>query len=298
MTDNKTRGMLLIVGAMICFSLSDAMVKYISASLPAIEISFFRYVVFVIMAWGFVWKTGDRVRVRAPGSQIVRGLMMVCSALTFMISIRTLPMAEAATIGFVSPVLITILSVPMLGEKVGLRRWVAVLIGLAGVMLVARPGTAAFQPAAAFTFVSALAWSIGAVLTRRMSGTDAATTLVWTSSIGLAVMTVLLPFDFVWPDPPALGLALLMGAVATIGQYLLIMAYRYADASLLAPFSYTQLVWATILGYTIFGALPDLWTGVGAAIIVASSIASARSERRGTGTNTGAGSKRFADSTT
>lgn len=273
--------MLFVLGAMTLFSCSDALAKHLGGYLPPVEIAFIRYAVFTIFACAMAWRSNARVMARAPVLQIARGLLLVCAALSFITCIRTMPMAEAAAIGFVSPVLMTALSVPILAERVGWRRWAAVLAGLLGVLVVARPGGAAFQPAAVLSFIAALTWAMGVVLTRRMAGADTApTTLLWTAGAGLVVMAVLLPFDAVLPSPGVLALAVLLGTVASAGQYLLILGYRMADASLLAPFSYTQLVWATLFGWLIFGALPDGWTVAGAGIIVASSIVAARAERR------------------
>ena len=278
--DNPARGITLIVFAALFFSLSDAMAKYLSAWLPAVEIAWIRYIVFVIYAWLLLRRSGGRVRVRNPLLQVARGLMLVGSAVTFMVSIRTLPLAEAATIGFGSPLLITILSVPFLGEVVGLRRWIAVTVGLLGVMVVVRPGTAAFQPAALFTIASSACWAVAIILTRKMSGADAAATLLWSAGSGLAVLSTLLGFEFVLPTAAQIVFCLILGVVASTGQYLMVLAYRHASASLLAPFTYVQLLWATMAGWMFFGAWPDRWTLVGAVIIVGSGVYAAQAERR------------------
>jgi drug/metabolite transporter (DMT)-like permease len=190
-------------------------------------------------------------------------------------------MAEAAAVSFASPILITVLSVPVLAEVVGLRRWMAVAAGLLGVLVVVRPGTAAFQPAALFALASSVCWSTASVLTRKMAaGERATTTLLWSAVSGFVVLSAMLPGQAIWPAPAHLALAVVLGVVASSGQYLLVLAYRYAAASLLAPFSYLQLIWATVLGWLVFGALPDGMTLLGAAIIVASGLYTAGRERR------------------
>lgn len=277
--DTQLRGILLIVAATICFSTSDTMAKVLSAHLPAAEIAWIRYVVFVGLAAGLVRRSRAGMRMRNPWLQVVRGLGLVGSAVFFMLSLRSLPLAEAATISFVSPVLITILSVPLLGEVVGLRRWAAVAVGLLGVLVVVRPGTAAFQPAALFGLASSLAWAVAVIITRKMSGANAAAMLLWSALTGLAVLTLMLPFVFVRPTLWELGFGMLLGVVASTGQYLMVYAYRYAGASMLAPFSYAQLIWAVIAGYVVFHALPDGWTLAGGAIIAASGLAAARSRK-------------------
>ena len=189
-------------------------------------------------------------------------------------------MAEAATISFISPLLTTLLSVPILGEVVGIRRWGAVVAGLAGVTVVMRPGMTGFQPAALFGVASSFCWSLALVITRRMSDTErTATTLLWSAGVGLLVLTVLLPFDASMPTAGQLALALVLGVLASTGQWIVVLAYRHAGASLLAPFSYTQLLWAIAAGWLVFGTLPDRWTLTGAAIIVASGVYTAHREQ-------------------
>lgn len=280
--ENPLRGIALMLGATICFSGSDAMAKYLGQFLPVTEIIWIRYATFVAMAVGIYAGFGrPRLRVRGPAVQILRGLGVVGSAVFFVFGLRLLPMADAASINFVSPLLITLLAAPMLGEVVGLRRWIAVAAGMLGVLIVVRPGPGALQIGAGFILLSALCWAVGSILTRRLSGVDhAATTLLWTALSGFVVLSVLLPLDFVWPRTGHLLLTLAMGVVASCGQMLMVLAYRHAGASVLAPFSYAQLLWSSSLGYLVFGAMPDRWTLVGAVVIVGSGLYAANSARR------------------
>ncbi len=277
--ENPLRGILLFVVATMCFSTSDTMAKVLSATLPAIEIAWIRYVVFVSLAAILVARSGLGLRVRKPGWHVLRGLGLVGSAIFFMVSLRHLPLAEAATIGFASPLLITALSVPFLGEVVGRRRWAAVIVGLLGVIVVVRPGTAAFQPAALFGLASSLSWAVATILTRKMAGQHPAAMLLWSAVTGLVVLTVLLPFVFVWPSAWDVGLALVLGVVASAGQYLMVLAYRHAAASMLAPFSYMQLLWAVVGGWLVFRTLPDVWTLGGGVIIAGAGYIAAKSGR-------------------
>ena len=175
--------------------------------------------------------------------------------------------------------LITMLSVVMLREIVDTRRWAAVIVGFLGVLIVMRPGTGAFEPASLLVIASSLAWAFASILTRRMAGEDAATTLLWSAGVGALLLTIALPFDFVVPTWREFGLAVLLGVIASAGQYCMVLAYRHAGAALLAPFSYSQLIWSTSLGYVVFGTFPDAWTGVGAIVIVASGLTTAYHER-------------------
>jgi drug/metabolite transporter (DMT)-like permease len=270
--ERPLRGVAMLLGATVLFSLSDATAKYLTGTLPAIEIAWVRYVVFTLMAAAPLVRTGRAgARARRPVLQVLRGLGVVGSAVLFIASLASLPMADAATVGFASPLLITMLSVPFLGERVGLGGWLAVLTGFAGVLIVARPGTSEFHPAVLLVLLSSLCWSAAMLITRRMAATErSSATVLWTACTGLGLLTVLLPFVARVPDAASLGLALCIGVISSGGQWLTILAYRHAAASVLAPLSYAQLIWSSTLGYLVFGAAPDGWTLVGAVIIAAS----------------------------
>ena len=279
--DDPLRGILLVVLAVFFFSCSDATAKYLSQTLPSIEIGWMRYAGFTALLLPLMLRGGSPVvRTARPGLQILRGLGMLGSALFFIMGMRYLPMAEAAATSYVSPVFVTVLSIFVLNEKIGLRRWAAVLVGLLGVLIVIRPGGAAFQPAAIFPILSAVSWATGVVITRKMTGQERpTTTLIWSALTGLVVLSALLPFEFAMPNGWEIALGLLIGLVSTIAQWLLIQAYRYGDASVLASYSYIQLVWSTGLGYLVFGAVPDHWTFAGAGVIIASGLYTAHRER-------------------
>ena len=280
--DERLRGILLIVGATMLFSTSDVTAKYITQRLPVIEVAWVRYLVFVLAALAPAARRplAELLGTRRPAQQAARGLAVVLSALLFLLGLRVLPMADAAAINFVSPLLITALAVPLLGETVAPRRWAALGVGLFGAVLAAGPGTAAFQAGALFPLFSALAWAFAMVLTRGFAATERpATTLVWTACSGLLLLSVLLPFDARVPTPTELAFCVLIGVVASGGQFLVVLAYRSAPASLLAPFSYVQLIWSTLAGYLVFGAVPGTATLAGAAIIAGSGLYSAASER-------------------
>jgi len=202
------------------------------------------------------------------------------SSLFFISGLRYLPIAEASATGFVSPLFVTALSILFLGERVGIRRWLATAAGLLGVLIILRPGTSAFHPAAFFPIVSALAWAATLIMTRMMSGRElATTTMTYSAMSGVIILSLLIPFVWVTPGWHEVLLGILIGVASTAGQWIVILAFRYADASVLAPFSYTQLLWASMLGFLLFGEVPGLWTVVGAAIIVASGLYTAHRER-------------------
>lgn len=272
--DERLRGIVLILGATMLFSTSDVTAKFVEQSLPLVEVAWVRYCVFLLFAVLPALRGGVEVlHTRRPGQQIMRGLSVLVSALLFLAGLRLLPLADAAAINFVSPLLITALAVPMLGEVVGLSRWIALLVGLSGAVLAAQPGAGAFQWGAVFPLLSALAWAFAMVLTRRFAATERPqTTLFWSAVSGLTVLTLLLPFDVRVPTPGELGLCLLIGVVASGGQWLVVLGYRLAPASLLAPFSYVQLIWSTTYGFLVFDAVPSVATVAGAVIIAGSGL--------------------------
>jgi drug/metabolite transporter (DMT)-like permease len=202
------------------------------------------------------------------------------STLFFISGLRFLPIAEASATGFVSPLFVTALSIFLLGERVGVRRWIATVVGLIGVLIILRPGSSAFHPAAFFSLISALAWAATLIMTRMLSGTArAVTTMAYSSLVGLGILCTLVPLVWVAPSWHDLMLGLYIGVASTAGQWIVVLAFRYADASVLAPFSYIQLLWVSILGFLIFGEVPDIWTVTGAGFIVASGLYTAHRER-------------------
>jgi drug/metabolite transporter (DMT)-like permease len=279
--DNPLRGIALTFASTFIFSLSDATGKFLTGYLPITEIAWIRYVIFVVFALALVMRSGPgRFHVRRPGLQILRGLGLLASALFFIFSLRYLPLADASAIGFIAPLLTSILAIPILGEVVGRQRWIGGIVGLIGVLVVVRPGTGAFHPAAILVLLSSTAWAFSSVLTRVLVGIDSPTaTLVWSAATGAIALTAVQPFDFTMPTAWHLTLLLTLGIIASGGQYLTVLAYRYAPASVLAPFNYVQLVWSTSLGYLVFAAVPDRWTFAGAGIIVASGLYTLQYER-------------------
>jgi drug/metabolite transporter (DMT)-like permease len=280
--DHPFRGIALILASTVFLGTSDATSKYLSATLPSIEIAWIRFLVFALVmlpamvpgAPFYAMQTGR------PGFQLMRGAALLGSSLFFISGLRFLPIAEASATSFVSPLFVTALSIVFLGESVGLRRWLATAVGLIGVLIILRPGSGAFHPAALFSIVSALAWACTLVMTRMMSGTErAVTTMAYSSLAGVGILSVLVPFVWVQPSWHDIFFGIVVGVASTAGQWIVVLAFRYANASVLAPFSYTQLLWVSFLGFLIFGAVPDVWTVTGAAIIVASGLYTAHRER-------------------
>nr|WP_157087927.1 DMT family transporter [Bradyrhizobium jicamae] len=280
--DRPFKGIALVLASTVFLGASDVTAKYLSATLPSIEIAWIRFLVFAMIMTPammpgsplFAMQTGRL------GLHLLRGLTILGSSLFFISGLRYLPIAEASATGFVAPLFVTALSIIFLSEKVGLRRWIATGVGLVGVIIILRPGTGAFHPAAFFPLVSALAWACTLIITRMMSGTERAiTVMAYSSIVGVCILSALVPFVWVTPTWHDVAFGIFIGIASTAGQWIVVLAFRYADASVLAPFSYTQLLWVSILGFFIFGEVPDAYTITGAAFIVASGLYTAHRER-------------------
>ncbi len=281
-TDRPFRGIALILASTVFLGASDVTAKYLSATLPSIEIAWIRFLVFALIMVPAMLPGSPlyALRTERPGLQAMRGVALLASSLFFISGLRFLPIAEASATGFVAPLFVTALSIVFLGESVGVRRWLATAVGLIGVLIILRPGSSAFHPAAFFPIVSALAWACTLIMTRMMSGREhAITTMTYSSIVGVCVLSALVPFVWVAPSWHDILFGVLIGVASTAGQWIVVLAFRYADASVLAPFSYTQLVWVSLLGFLVFGEVPDVWTVSGAIFIVASGLYTAHRER-------------------
>jgi drug/metabolite transporter (DMT)-like permease len=280
--DRPFRGIALILASTVFLGISDVTSKYLSATLPSIEIAWIRFLVFALIMVPAMLPGSPLFALRTgrPGLQVMRGVALLGSSLFFISGLRFLPIAEASATGFVSPLFVTALSIVFLSERVGVRRWLATAVGLIGVLIILRPGSGSFHPAVFFPLVSALSWACMLIMTRMMSGREAAiTTMTYSSIVGVGILSALVPLVWVAPSWHDILFGILVGLASTVGQWIVVLAFRYADASVLAPFSYTQLLWVSILGFLIFGEVPGVWTVTGAVFIVASGLYTAHRER-------------------
>jgi drug/metabolite transporter (DMT)-like permease len=280
--DRPLRGIALILASTVFLGTSDVTAKYLSATLPSIEIAWIRFLTFALIMVPAMLPGSPLYALPSDrrGLQLVRGAALLASSLLFISGLRFLPIAEASATSFVSPLFVTALSIFFLGESVGLRRWLATATGLIGVLIILRPGSGAFHPAAFFPLVSALAWACTLIMTRMLSGKEAAiTTMTYSSLAGIGILSVLVPLVWVAPSWHDILFGILIGIASTAGQWIVVLAFRYADASVLAPYSYTQLLWVSMLGFIVFGEVPDVWTVTGAVFIVASGLYTAHRER-------------------
>src|SRR5262249_46883003 len=269
--DLPFKGIALILASTVFLGLSDVTAKYLSSSLPPIEITWIRFLVFALIMTPAMIPGSPLYALKTNRRRLhfMRGATVLGSSLFFITGLSFLPIAEASATGFVAPMFVTALSIVFLNEVVGLRRWIATGVGLLGVLIILRPGTSAFHVAAVFPLVSALCWACTLIMTRMLSGTERAiTTMTYSSIAGVLILSALVPFVWVTPTWQAIALGVFIGIASTAGQWIVVLAFRYADASVLAPFSYTQLLWVSLLGYFVFGQIPAKWTVTGAGFIV------------------------------
>ena len=277
------KGIALMIIAVGLFSLMDTIAKYLARSYPVPGIVWARYAASFVLLTALLAAHGrlGLMRTRRPGIQVLRGALLAASTFLYFTSLRFLPMAEAAAIGFVLPLFVAVLAVPMLGERLDAARMVAIGIGLAGALLVVRPGTAIFTPYAVLPVVMAFANALYQILTRKIAGVEPPlTSLFYGALVGTVAFSFVAPFAWVTPS----GwwhwtLIAVIGTLATAGHFILIRAFDYAPATLLSPFVYTQLVWAMGLGLIVFGDFPDAWALAGMGVIVASGLALAARQR-------------------
>ena len=283
MTDSTTRPMadkpLVAIGlfslAMMMFSATDGAAKYLSSDIAPQQIIFLRFVIVLILILLFCIYRGqwNIFKTTQPTLQILRGLLLAVCSLIFYFALKHLPLELCAAIGFVSPLFVTALSIPFLGERVGLRRWIAVLIGLLSVLMILRPGGVSFQLAMLLPLGSSLCWAMALVLTRLMRGSEQAlTVLAWSSLVGVAAVSPLVWPVWVTPNASQWTILILLGVFNGLGQYLVIRAFMLASASLLAPFSYSIIIWSMLIGLIIFNSFPDGITLVGTAILIAAGL--------------------------
>lgn len=278
------RGILLMCGGASTFPFMNAAVKLLTAHYPAAQITWARFtghliVMLVVFLPRYRWTL---LRTRRPAVQIGRSVLMLASNLLFVMAIGRVPLATASAIGFTAPLIVTALSVPLLGESVGWRRWSAVVVGFAGAVTVIRPGSGFSEPSVLLLLLSALAYALYQIGTRWVGRYDnAATGIIFAALFGSLAMSLAMPFVFVMPRTVwDVLLFCSLGLLGGFGHYLVIRAFQLGAAAVIAPLGYVELVGTTILGYLIFDNFPDLWTWVGAGLIIASGIYIAWREQR------------------
>ena len=274
----------LMCGAVACFALLDTTAKYLNLYMSALQVAWARYTGAFLFPFivSNPWTRPGLTRTNRPLLQLARSVLLLGSTLCNFAALRYLQLDEAITLIFSTPFFVAALSGPMLGEWVRWRRWSAIVVGFLGVVVVARPGAASFHPAALLSLSAALCYALYSISTRILARTDSnETTLFYSNVVGALALLPVVPLVWTTPsDPLVIALMAVTGAIGSFGHYLLIAAHRLAPAAVLAPFIYSEIVLVTVLGFLVFGDVPNRFTLTGAAIVVASGLYLLHRERK------------------
>lgn len=275
----------MICAATLCFSILDSMMKFLSTRYPLSLLLAVRWgIQAVVLAAWFAPRTGAGfLRTSRPLGHLARGAFLMAASLCFMLAIRTIPLAEATAIHYTTPMFVAVMATFALGERMTVSRALFILAGAIGMTLIVKPGMDVFQGAALFVLMSAFCYAIYLVLTRRMAGESATSLVIYPSLVCAAGFGASMPFlagdsfAIAWTHFAMLVASALLG---TTGHFLFALAFRRADATAVTPFSYSQIVWATIVGWVVFSNLPDAASFAGMLIIAGGGLALALHERR------------------
>jgi drug/metabolite transporter (DMT)-like permease len=275
--DRRLLGIAFVLVGYFCFTIIDSCAKYLSQrGLPPMEVAFVRYAAQLLLATAiFMPQRGmTLVTTRAPWLEVLRGLCLMGSTIANFFAITFLPLTTTSSIMFTQPLILCALSIPFLGEIVGWRRWLAILIGFCGVLVIVHPGSGSFHPAVLLSLCAAACGASYMLLTRRLAGVDSAATQQFYS--GLVATACIAPFllaGWTWPQSWDAWIAFFfIGVAALVGHQFLTIAHRFAPASVLAPFGYIQIIFMTASSWLVFHQPPEIWLYFGAPIVIGSGL--------------------------
>ena len=277
------RGLLYMLAGVFCMSCMDAAGKWLTGGYPLSQIIFLGRLPTPLIALGVAFANGGigTIRTRMWRQHLLRGLASGATMVSFFLSLSMLPLADTVAITFVSPLFMSALSVPLLGERVGPRRWAAIGVGFLGVLVILQPSGTGFGLGAILALISAATYALFNNLSRRMSSTEPShTQLFWVAIMLILGSGLVAPFQWVTPKATDIPIFFVFSIVGTVGQYCLIQALRYAEVSLVASMEYSALIWATLFGFLFWDQLPTPTVLAGAAIIAASSLYIVQREAR------------------
>ena len=279
---DQVNGILLMLLSVMLFAFMDAAVKWLGSKYPISQILFFRCVIALIPITGFIYNAGGIavLKTKRPLVHLLRCVVGM-SAMYFIFSafaIMRLP--DAVAVLFSAPLFMTALAIPILGEKVGIRRWMAILVGFIGVIIIVNPGAGVISTGALYALAGAVAMALAMIIVRHLSSTEhpAAITLYFTLS-GSVIGLIMVLFEG-WVTPPLidLGLLVLVGLLGGFAQFAMTNAFRHTEVALIAPIEYSAIIWTTILSYLIWDDLPETRVWLGIAIVVLSGFYMVRRE--------------------
>jgi drug/metabolite transporter (DMT)-like permease len=283
--DRLSLGVLYTVLAMLGFAGMDAMSKWLVRDYPIGQMMWIRSAVFCVFAWAVVRRRGllATTRTRRPWLQTVRSLVVVVESAIFVLALRYLPLADTHALASTAPLIVIAFGMLFLGERADPARWLAVVAGFVGMLMIVRPGLRDLDWPMLLPLIGAILWAVYQVLVRLCAREDSAeTTLVWSAFVAFAATTLVGPWGWQWPDALAWTLLIAIAVLGALAHFSLIKAFDHAEAGAVQPYTYTVLVWVTILGVVVFGDFPDIWTILGTAVIVASSLYAWHHDRRRT----------------
>ena len=260
--------------AMLMFVSMDSIAKTLIRDYSVVQVVWARYFFHVaVLVIVLFPQLPTLIRTKNPALQLTRSLLLLLTTALFFYGLRFLPLATSSSIMLLSPIFVTALSWPLLKEYVGPRRWAGILIGFAGALIIIRPGTDSVESAMLFPLGAAVLYALYQISTRMLRhGDTVLTTLLYSALIGMVITSAFVPFYWVSPKPQDWGLMVGLGTIGGLGHFALINAYTSAQAVSVAPFSYSNMIWAITYGYFVFGDWPDNATLAGAAIIIVSGL--------------------------
>jgi len=266
---NVLRGALLMAAAAACYAILHGSVRYASSELHPFEITFFRNLFgFIVLLPWFVMHGLEPLRTRRIGLHLLRASSNVLAMLMFFMALSMTPLAQVQALGFTAPLFTTVLAIFILGERVRLRRWTALIAGFIGALIIVRPGLQPIDTGSILTVASAAIWGFTLITIKLLSRTDSAITITAYMVLLMSPLS-LLPalFYWTWPSPEMWFWLVVCGVFGTIAQLLMAQSFRVADATVVLPFDFTKIVWGALIGYLAFGEVVDIWTWVGAGVI-------------------------------
>ena len=269
------KAIILNLSAWIMLPIMDGFAKYLSSTLPVLQITWSRYFFTVVIALPImlIFFRKNLTWTEQPKLQLIRGLLLFCANVLFFYSISIISLSKALTLAFIAPLIVTILSPVLLGEKVGLRRWAAVIIGFIGSLIVIRPGFVEINLASIAALGTGVLYGFYLIVTRKLHNSDhPLLTLLLTGVVGAILGTMIVPTVWVQPTITEWYMMFAIGFFASIGHLFLILSLKYADASKLAPFGYFEIVTNIIIGFYFFNHFPDNWTFLGLFIIMSTGV--------------------------
>jgi drug/metabolite transporter (DMT)-like permease len=283
-TENRLVGIAWMLATMLCFITLDAIMKYGMSLGSLVQVTWGRFFFATLFAAIVCGRDLPRLaRSDSPKIQLLRSVFLMVTTGLFNLGIAQVPLAEATTIMFLGPIILTILSIFVLGELVGYRRWLGIVLGFIGAIIVIAPwqgGLSGIKSGTVFLLAAAFTNACYQITTRQLRHDEPLTSLLFTAAAGALVSSAILPWHFTMPDTLGWSLLMASGLAGLVGHLCIIQAFRAAPASVVAPFSYSSLVWATLFGFVIWGDWPQANTWIGAALIVCSGLYIAFRERK------------------